>query len=260
MPQSLTQTPDSQNEGSAFALGFVFAMPMEAAGVLDKMTERKTTKGDGRIFHTGFFGKQHTVIIESGIGCENAEKATEVLLDVFEPKKIVSAGYAGGLNERLKRYNVCFPELLLRKNDGAVLDVSVPVPQKIEQALPIQGKLTLLTAGEIVSEPQQKLCYKNETGAELVDMETFAVAEMCRKRNVPFVSVRIILDTAVQKFPQDILHIIQNADKGVFRLTGSVLGSVFRRPSSVLDLWSLKEQTLQASDRLAKHLAMELDV
>lgn len=255
--QDLTEVK-TERPPSAFAVGFVFAMPMEAAGVADKMTQRQTTKGDGRVFHTGMFGTHQTVIVESGVGSEQAAKAAEVLLDVFAPQQIISAGYAGGLSERLKRYSVCFPELLLRKSDNTVLDVSQSVPKSVEVPLPINGKLTLLTSDEAIIDTEQKSRYCIQTGAELVDMETFAVADVCRVRRIPFRAARIILDTAAQKFPKDILHIIQCADKGVVRLTGSVLGSVFRRPSSVFDMWTLKEHTLRASDRLAAFLAKEL--
>ncbi|MDR0869269.1 MAG: hypothetical protein LBN39_00605 [Planctomycetaceae bacterium] len=257
MPNDLEKPKIVNSDMPDTALGFVFAMPIESGGVFDKMTERKITKGNGTIFHTGIFAEQQTAMIESGIGSENAGKAAEILLDVFAPKKIISAGFAGGLSKRLKRYNVCFPEMLIRKSDGAMLDVSQPVPQLFYGDLPIENKLALLTADEAVFAPKEKSSLQKETGAELVDMETFAVADVCRKRNVPFLSVRIVLDTAEQEFPKDILRIVQNADKSVFRLTGSVLGSLFRRPSSMLDLWSLKEQTLQAADKLAKHLYRE---
>jgi adenosylhomocysteine nucleosidase len=36
---------------------------------------------------------------------------------------------------------------------------------------------------------------------------------------------------------------------------GAVVGAAWRRPSSVKDMWKLKEDALLASDRLAKFLA-----
>ena len=254
------ETSDSPPEKPVVDIGFVFAMPMEAAGIADRLKQKKTTQGDGRTFHTGMFGGYRVALVESGVGQEKAGAATEVLIDVFEPKRILSTGYGGGLAKRLKRFNVCFPEMLMRQSDGARLDLSEPVPKLVAQAEsgPIEGKLVLLTTDHVVASPKEKRSLGLKTGAELVDMETFAVAEVCRKHDVPFLSLRIILDTAEEELPQDVQRIMKNAEIGGARLAGTVLGSLFSRPSSMIDLFSLKQRALEATDRLAKRIAVEL--
>ncbi len=240
-------------------IGFVFAMPMEAAGIADKLQQKKTTKADGRIFHTGLWNNRRVALVESGVGQDKAGRAAEILLDVFEPRRVLSAGYGGGLHGRLKQFNVCFPEQLVRHSDGARLDVTEPIPVRMDHvALPVDGKLALLTTDFVVATPNRKRGLLRETGAELVDMETFAVAEVCRLRGVPFLSARIILDTAAEELPRDVQRIMKDAEIGGVRLAGSVLGSLFRRPTAMLDLFSLKQRALSATDRLAKRLAAEI--
>jgi adenosylhomocysteine nucleosidase len=256
-------------EESGVDLGFVFAMPMEAAGVADVLKQSQTTQGDGRTFHTGFFHGYRTAVVESGVGQENAGRAANVLIEVFKPKRLISAGYAGGLAKRLKQFNVCFPEILVRESDGKTLYVSNSIPENIgtladykktsSVSEKLNGKLILLTTDVVVGSPKQKLLLYHQTGAELVDMETFAVADVCQKRRIPMLAVRIILDTADEQIPKDIQRILKNAEKGVARLTGSVLGSICSRPSSMLDLFSLRQRALRATDKLAKHIAIELD-
>jgi adenosylhomocysteine nucleosidase len=237
-------------------IGFVFALPMEAAGIVDVLTEHQTTRGDGRTFHTGLFGNRRVAVIESGIGQEKARRAAEVLIDVFAPKRLCSAGYAGGLSKRLKQLNVCFPEQVMRDSDAKILDLTGSIPKYVENGT--EPKLTLLTADSMVDSPQKKRVLGERTGAELVDMETFAAADVCRERNVPFLSVRIILDTAEEQIPKEIQRISQSAAKGKIRLAGSVLGALFSRPSSMLDLLSLQRRALMATDRLAKRIKAEL--
>lgn len=252
-------SPSSPPEKPVVDIGFVFAMPMEAAGIADRLKQKKTTRGKHCLFHTGLWGKYRVAVVESGVGQEKAARATEVLLDVFEPRRVLSAGYGGALSERLKPFSVCFPEWLVRQSDGAVLDVTEPIPRPVEKAaLPISGRLALLTADFVVATPQRKRALGRDTGAELVDMETFAVAEVCRSRAVPFLPVRIILDTTGEELPRDVQHIMKSAEAGGVRLVGSVLGSLFRRPSAMLDLFSLKQRALSATDRLAKRIATEL--
>lgn len=241
-------------------IGFVFAMSMEAAGITDRLKEKKTLKAGGRIFYTGRLGRFRVAVVESGVGQQKAGQATEILIETFRPQRIVSAGYGGGLSKRLKRFTVCFPEIVRRESDGAVFDLSEPIPRQLPKADgPILDKLGLLTTNFIVGMPNQKTGLNDATGCEIVDMETFSVAEVCRIRRVPFLAVRIILDTATEQLPKDVRNILKSAEKGGVRLAGSVLGSLFKRPAALLDLYSLKEQALQATDRLAKRITKELD-
>ena len=240
--------------------GFVFALQQEAVGILDRLKRSRKTRGNGWTFHTGTIdtepiGTISIAVVLSGIGQKNAEDATNVLLDVFAPKIICSAGYAGGLSSRLKQSNLCVPEQVIRALDGQALDLSNSIPRK---ASPVPNKLTLLTVNEVVESPEQKRKWHEQTGAELVDMETFAVAEVCRVREVPFRSIRVILDAVDDRIPKDITTILDNLDKGVSRFSGTILGSVWSRPSMVLDLVSLKRRAFIATERLAQFAIEEL--
>lgn len=255
----ISKQPEFKPEHSEVDVGFVFAMPMEAAGIVDRLKESKTTKGDGRTFHAGRFDANRVVIVESGVGREKAGRAAEVLIDVFQPKRVVSAGYAGALSRRLERFATCFPELVVREFDGAALDLSGPIPRTISASSePVQDRLVLLTTDFVVDTPEFKQALGRRTGAEIVDMETFAVAEVCGRLAVPFLAVRIVLDTAGEQLPDDIRRMMKSAERSRTRLVGSVLGSLFRRPSVLFDLYSLKERALAATDRLAERLAAEL--
>jgi adenosylhomocysteine nucleosidase len=259
--QLCCEHPPNKSTSTVVDLGFVFALPMEAAGVADVLKHAQTTQGNGRTFHTGIFHGYRTAIVESGVGQENAGRAAEVLLDVFQPKRLLSAGYAGGLVPRLKQFDVCFPEILVRESDGKKLCASNSVPELIEESSASEKqnrKLILLTTDFVASSPKQKSLLHCQTGAELVDMETFAVAEVCRKHRVPLLAVRIILDTVEEQIPKDVQRILKNVDKGGARLIGSVVGSLFSRPASMVDLLSLKQRALYAADRLAKQIAAEL--
>ena len=235
--------------------GFVFALHQESVGILDRLKRSKTTRGNGWTFHTGKLDTISVAIVQSGIGQKNAEVATNILLDVFAPKLICSAGYAGGLSSRLKQSSLCVPEQVVRGSDMQALDVSIPIPQK---TLRLPSKLTLLTVNDVAETPEKKRMLFEQTGAELVDMETFAVAEVCRVREVPFLSIRVILDAVEDRIPKDITKILENLGKGTSRFSGALLGSLWSRPSVVLDLVSLKRRAFTATEHLAKFAVAEL--
>ena len=235
--------------------GFVFALRQEAVGILDRLKRAQTTRGDGWTFYTGTIDDIAIAVILSDAGQSNAEEAAQKLIDVFEPKAVCSAGYAGGLSTRLKQLNVCVPEQVIRESDGQALDLSDPIPR---QTPPMPDKLTLVTVNDVVETPEQKRMLNKRIGAEIVDMETFAVAAVCRNRNVPFFSFRVVLDTVDDRIPQDIAKVLKSMDKGVSRLSGTILGSIWSRPSVVLDFVSLKKRAFAATERLARFAIAEL--
>ena len=87
-----------------------------------------------------------------------------------------------------------------------------------------------------------------------VDMETFAVAEVCRARAVDFLAVRAISDAVDDELPPDIGKLL--AQKSFAGQLGAALGSIFRRPAAVKDLFNLHQNALACSSRLAKFLGM----
>ena len=84
-------------------------------------------------------------------------------------------------------------------------------------------------------------------------METFAVAEVCRRRNVPFFAVRIIHDPADETLPPDIEKLLNQKTEAA-RL-GAAIGALWKRPSSIKDMWALKENSLVAAKKLAEFIA-----
>ena len=92
--------------------------------------------------------------------------------------------------------------------------------------------------------------------ADLVDMESSAVAAFCRDQLVRFLSIRVISDDAHRDLPAEVSGIINSS--GSYRV-GAALRSVWRRPSSIKDFWSLYEQSLEAADRLSKFIKRCLD-
>ena len=112
---------------------------------------------------------------------------------------------------------------------------------------------SLLTTDRVVRLPREKQSLFQRYGAMAVDMETFAVAEVCLRRNVPFSSVRVINDTADEALPHDVEHLL--AQKTGAAQLGAALGAIWRRPASAKDMYQLRENALVASGRLAKFLA-----
>ena len=109
----------------------------------------------------------------------------------------------------------------------------------------------LLTVDRVIRTAAEKAALRERFRADVLDMETAAVAAVCAERGVRLLSVRVISDDARTDLPPEVLTIM--GPSGSFRL-GAALGAIWRRPGSVKELWAMREQAIEASDRLAKVL------
>ena len=65
-------------------------------------------------------------------------------------------------------------------------------------------------------------------------------------------SVRIITDTVDEELPKEIERMLDQ--KSLAAKLGAAAGAIWKHPSTVKDMWQLKEESLRASDRLARFL------
>jgi adenosylhomocysteine nucleosidase len=143
----------------------------------------------------------------------------------------------------------------LCSNEGRPLQwpVALPTIDPSKSICPNLHVGKLLTVDHVVCDPSEKQSLFQQNQALAVDMETFAVAEVCRRRGVPLCSVRIIHDAAGDVLPPDVERLLRQKSEPA-RL-GAALAAIWRRPGSVKDLWALKEKSLDSSVQLAKFIA-----
>jgi adenosylhomocysteine nucleosidase len=232
--------------------GVVFALGIEAGGLEDLLDGVITIRGEGIVARRGGLSGRRVILAFSGPGRQNAAKATDALLAGHRPRWVFSAGFAGGLDPRLRHADILVADRLVDIT-GNQLPVDLPPEAVTVATAPGVHVGRLLTADHVIRLPEQKHALGHEYNALAVDMETFAVAEVCRRSNVPFLAVRVIHDAVDDHLPRDIERLL--AQKSGAAQLGAALGAIVNRPSSVKDLLNLKQRALVASDRLAKFLA-----
>ncbi|HEX8199568.1 MAG TPA: nucleoside phosphorylase, partial [Isosphaeraceae bacterium] len=174
----------------------------------------------------------------------------ELLLAGHRPRWIVSAGFAGALDPALARDDVVLASEVL-DTDGGHFAIDLSVPEAGPGPGPGRGIASgrLLTVDAIVRTAAEKAELRRRFGADLVDMETAAVAAFCGERGIRFLPIRVISDEAGTDLPPEVLSIL--GPSGSYRL-GATLGALWRRPASLKDLWALREHAHSAAERLAE--------
>jgi adenosylhomocysteine nucleosidase len=194
-------------------------------------------------------------VAETGVGGQAAAKAADDILAFHAPRWLISAGFAGGLADEIRPGHLVLADKI-GNTGGETLSIGLPCDREwIAQARGVHaGKL--LTVDEIVRTEAEKRSSAERHGAIACDMESFAIAEVCRDRRTPLLSIRIVTDAVDDTLPAEIDRLMRQTS--LAGKLGAAAGAVFKRPSAAKELWDLRGTALKASDRLAKFLVSML--
>lgn len=232
-------------------LGVIFALEIESGGLEDLMAGTTIVQGDGFTVCGGKLAGRNVAVFRSGSGAEAAAHATEALVQVHRPEWIISAGFAGGLVPEVARHDLIMADSVADlAGNRLAIDLKVD-PAELARTKGVHvGRL--LTADRVIRLPGEKRDLGQKHQALAVDMETYAVAEVCRRSHVRFLAVRIVSDSVDDELPPDVEHLTRQKTKAA--QFGAAVGAIWNRPASVKDMYHLRENALIASDRLAKFL------
>jgi adenosylhomocysteine nucleosidase len=229
-------------------IGIVAAMPMEVGYLIDRLRRvRKYHAASMPVLEGELDGKIVAIAI-GGMGRASAGRAAGILLDGHRPSWLISAGFAGALNPALNRYDLALPEEVIGPEGHGF---PVIRPDSLGSGVRhVAGRL--LTVDRIILDSTEKQELHRTSRADLVDMESSAVAALCAQRLVRFLPVRVVSDDVRTSLPREVSSLMTKS--GSYRI-GAALRAVWNRPSSLKDFWTLHEQALEAADRLAEFVA-----
>lgn len=253
--EMLTRPRSAEDAGEEDAVGcdvaVLFALPIESAGLSDRLSDARTVRLGDSLEHTGLLAGKSVVVANTGVGQKAAAKIAADVIGFHQPRWVISAGFAGGLHDDVRPGHLLLVDKVLRAG-GESLAIGLQCdPQWLATARGVHaGKL--LTVDEIVRTEADKRRIGEEHSAIACDMETFAITEVCRQKQTPLIAVRIITDAVDDTLPPEIDRLMRQ--KTMAGKLGAAAGAIFSRPTAAKDLWDLRGTALKSSDRLAKFL------
>ena len=238
---------------------FVFALPVEGNGLVDLLKDAVRTQCPGFVEHAGYVAGRRVALIETGVGCEAACQATAAALKLHQPAWVVSAGFASALSSDLHRGHMLMADQVVDTH-GHEFDLGMRMDQAAVEASPSLHVGRLLTVDQLVRSREEREQLGEAYQAIACDMETSAVAQICQLEKVRMMSVRVVTDALDDELPKEIERLLDQ--KSLASKLGAATGAIFKRPSSLKDMWKLQEDALKATDRLARFLvslAVQLD-
>ncbi len=244
----MTDKSQSPKENLAHAdIGLVCALAIEVNPLLERCAKTRKYTGGKFVFRGGRYDEIRLAVVQSGMGFLNARKATSALIDAHTPDWVLSVGFSGAMLPEMKMGDLVMANSIVDTH-GNELTVDVKMADDRQNGLYV-GRL--LNTDEIVRTVEEKKQLAEKFGAIAVDMESLAVAQICRDTGTRFLAVRVISDDLSANLPPEVMSVIGST--GAVRV-GSALGSLFKRPSSIKDMWRLRESAHHAAKRLASFL------
>jgi hopanoid-associated phosphorylase len=190
-----------------------------------------------------------SLLIVSGMGAAAAAAGARVLIGAGATA-LASFGLAGGLDASLRAGAICLPCEVVGP-DGKGVTTTAHWRVRVESALlaryPVaSGKL--LSTDRAIASIDEKAALHRSTAAVAVDMESLAIAQVASTHGLPFIAIRVIVDSAADNLPR---AVAAAADKTGQLNIWRLLGALARAPAELAPLLRLGSRYRAASRSLS---------
>ncbi|SYZ73145.1 putative Nucleoside phosphorylase [Candidatus Zixiibacteriota bacterium] len=213
----------------------LYAFPAEGKLLQQEMTTVKSEKILGRTIFEGILSGQEIVLAESGVGMTNAAMTTQRLIDLCRPSAVLFTGIAGGIDStvhigdivvcrkwathdygyygaegfKISGIGAYYPkadseaEMDYFPVDSALFEKALAVNRDSLKFDSIGNHLPHLKIGGVgvsgnsfIDNVVKRQWLSSNFAAEVVDMESASVAQVCTVNDIPFIIFRSASDLA----------------------------------------------------------------
>jgi nucleoside phosphorylase len=174
-------------------IAVTFALPAESKDFLRLLADKQTLGVGTSELAVGRLQQQDVAVFHTGVGESACRRSISNLLIAHEFEYLISAGFAGATDHRLR-----VGDLLLAENFS---DPKLIAMGRQRLPMDVLHLGTLFTARSIVENAGDRAEVATQANAIAVDMETEFIRDACVHRNIPLLGLRAISDTAERPFP-----------------------------------------------------------
>ncbi len=224
-------------------IAVTFALPAESREFLRCLSNKsQIDHNDIRVIR-GKIDHRTIEVLHTGVGEKVCRQRAGKFLHDREFDCLISAGFAGALNDQLQ-----VGDLLLAENFSTV-DLSEARFSLPSWPIHIAH---LLTVPALIDSSKERNKIAHTSGAAAVDMETEYIARACAEHGIPLLSLRVISDTPSKPFPAP-TKVLFNMERQRTVLTKLTL-YLLKHPGAVPRLIAFARKIAQAREILANVL------
>jgi adenosylhomocysteine nucleosidase len=162
----------------------------------------------------------------SGIGGAAAATAAVELIGAGVTA-LMTFGMAGGLDPQLAPGSVLLPVEVMSR-EGARFATARLWRERLSTSLSRHCAVSaglLLTVERSIASPEAKAAAFRDTGAAAVDMESVSVAQVAAEHRLPFICVRVIVDSAADALPRAVVAASGSGRLQIARLLAGLIAA-----------------------------------
>lgn len=243
------------------SIGIICAIPQERRAIVERFPDAaRISLGVAAAwsFHAG--GNRMT-LLESGMGMDNAARATDLMLQVARPDFVLSAGFCGALRPGLQVGNlVCAAEIYTI--ECGVL-ASAPPPDKeltelLGHALADRGCAPgAFISVDIFNDKSSVLgLIPANIEKPVLEMETAAVSRLCQSVGTPMAALRAVSD----QWDDDPAQLVAGlCDREMAVSATRVAATILRSPATLPKILRLGRNAHRAGNALGEAVARLLE-
>jgi len=199
------------------------------------MTAISTTTHMGRDVYVGELAGKSVVVAESGVGMTNAAATLQRMIDVYAPSAVIMTGIAGGIDSSVRIGDIVVPDKWMAHDygyyspegfehrssyvfhpaldsmsyvaefsvDSVLLDAVLSITAEDVGLHPIGDRLSAIRVGGIgvsgnvfIDSKSKREWLSHTFAAQITDMESAGVAQICLVNDIPFIVFRATSDLA----------------------------------------------------------------
>lgn len=170
--------------------------------------------------------------IVTGVGRRNASTALGEALTKYRPERVLTTGFAGGLNPALKHGALIYDQ-----------DFDFGMRHELEALGAVHANFHCSV--RVAVSVGEKADLWRTTGADAVEMESSVIRTLCRAAGVPSATLRVVLDAADRDLPMDFNVVMSPGGRRVnwFRFAKTLVS----RPLLLGRMMTFHEETLRAA-------------
>ncbi len=225
------------------------ALPWECSAVTRHLRRASKTNLEGHTVWSGESERGEIILMKTGIGPERAGRAARTLLTTRRFDACISTGCAGALQPELRPGDLTVATEVLSSTARQSWTTDIALH---EEALALAGRIDLpayagpiFCSPEVLAAPATKRAVASEYRALAVEMESEPVAECAAGLEVPFLSLKTILDT--METTVDLGENLIDPASGSVRPL-AVMKQLVRNPSAITGMMAV-QRLKQASER-----------
>jgi adenosylhomocysteine nucleosidase len=177
-------------------------------------------------------------VLVTGMGRKNTERALLRSLPQTIPSLVLTCGFAGALDPRLKIGDVVFEA-----------DPESRIAPSLQEAGASPAKFHCAT--RVATTIAEKTELRKSTGADVVEMESGFIRQICRDKKIPSATVRAISDSALDDLPLNFNELMTDDNAISFSKLAVALA---KSPGKIPQLMQLQKNTRLAAEKLAEVL------